>query len=61
MSVTRLASGLSSSLSHIGVHDYPRHARRIALATLLAIQPPHSANRHDAGCGGAGVVVWLSC
>ena len=31
-------------------------ARRLPLATLapLAIQPPHSANRHDAGCRGAG-------
>ena len=28
--------------------------RRRSLATLATFQPPHSANRHDAGCRGAG-------
>ena len=32
---------------------YRSAVRRLTLASM-AILPPHAANRHDAGCGGAG-------
>ena len=45
--------GPYSLLGFICSHGEHRHNSLVATATL-PIQPPHAANRHNAGCGGAG-------
>src|SRR4051812_16611303 len=40
--------------------DFRRQSRLRAVATVpLALHPPHSANRHDLGCGGGWAIAYL--